>query len=478
MKTIKASIIGLDMTQNVIQVIALKKTQKGYALAGFASMNTPPDSIKKGFIIAPDKIARALKQLWARNKIKCKRVSLALHGEGILLRTITIPFVKEEGIQSVLENRAKQYLAFAGANMVVAWEKLGETVEAGEKKLKVLLAASKRSLVDSYLAALKKAGLFVSGITLPSLAATRALLDGSLKSRASESRILVAIDYNQTFIHLFQGGIISFTHILNYGARDFLSAPDTFDRLVETLNRILASKAEAVKIIFSLSSAKLKDMVKKAEERLAKSVEIGWGTLKPAPELEEAVVALGLARSEPLKINLLPSEVKSAEEWRMHISYFLYSLSGLSLSMLALFFALYLSSYVIESQIAAVKGELSRPTIIFSRLKEVENKTDEVNDLVAGRRQIIQRSPGFYWGEIFQELPTLLPVNIRLTRMEIKEAVVMLGGEARSSDAVFDFMQRLKTSKNLSNVDLQIVKEEEGGLVSFSIYTEKQTDEK
>ncbi len=426
----RTAIVGLDIAEDQIRVATMEKT---------ASIAASPETVTK-----------ALRQLWATNKIKSRRVNLTIHGSDLLLHIVTIPHVKDAEIQSVLRQKVNQYVAFAGVKTAIGWEKIGDVVEVGERKLKILLAVVKRERVDSYIKAVEKAGLFINAIAFPSLASLRALKLSSSRGK----KIFVDVEKKQTFIHILERGAITFVHTHNAGAD-----------LADDLRKVLQRAGEIKNIIFHVADEGLRDLAKQLGEKLGKPVEV---------ELNKT--AQGLAGAESFKTNLLPEDVREREEWRHHIAYSLGAIIGVSLFMLVLFFLFLLAGFILNMQISKVKGRLDNPTIQFAQLKEIENKTKEVKKLIAGRRQLVEKFYGFTWDDIFAELTGLVPEKVYLTKIGIgEEDIVSISGVAKASDYIFDFMNKLKSSKHFKNVDLQIVQQQEraGKMISFRIYAEK-----
>jgi Tfp pilus assembly protein PilN len=387
-------------------------------------------------------------------EFKGKRVNLAIHAEDLLLHIITIPKAKDEEIQSILEGKVNQYVAFAGVKTVIGWEKLGEVAEAGERKLRILLAVAKRALVDSHIAAVEKAGLSIEAITFPCLAVLDLLKKSSLKSGPRENKIFVDLDGQQTFIMFLKGGAIHFVH------------QGRFEGLSGDLKKILQQGEKVSSIVLHSQTQPADNLIEKLNAELGQTV-----------ILELNMTAKGLAQLKRPKINLLPWEVKQAEEWREQITYFLFSVVGLSLFMIALFFLFYLGGFILDRQIAAVQAELDKPTEQFVQLKEIEDKTNEIKELLVGRQRILEKHQGFPWDDVFAELTELVPANVYLTRVEAdQEEAVIISGVAGSSDYIFDFVRKLKEAKHFKNADLKVVREAEeaSGMTEFSIYTEKK----
>ena len=474
--------VGLDITDEVIQVAVLKRSLPGYSLDRRAMIPTPAGSIVNGMVNSPEKVARALKELWSKNQVGPKRVSIAIRGEGIMLRVEVVPYAREDKVEELLRAKLNQYVVFTGAEVVLGWETMEEIAVEGKRWLRVLVAAAKSDMVRSYIEALRRAGLAISAITFPSLAIASALRDGSLKGRISESKVLVAVDEKSTFVHLLQGEKVSLVHTIDIGSDGFMRDESAFNALVDEVNKIIGARKEAARIIFGGGKAGLEEMINREKGRFSRPVEMGWGTLKPSPELFPAMAAVGLARQEPFQINLLPVDEVTAEEWRKSVAYLLYALSGFSLFMLLTFFALNLGSVVLNAQIATVKNELGKPSFQFTQLREIEEKTKKIKELISGRRETMKNYKGLGWDVLLREISGLIPESARLLEIDHRSGnAVSLRGEAMSSGGVFEFIRNLRTSEYFGAVELRLMRlegKQNNDLIGFNIMAEKRSSEK
>ncbi|MBU0501621.1 MAG: pilus assembly protein PilM [bacterium] len=438
----KTKVVGLDITDDRITVAFKEKT---------ASSPTPADSVKAGQIIAPQKIAQAIHKLLAKEKIKSKTVALAIHGPDLLLHVTSIPYIKEAGIRESLEKKVNQYVAYAGTETALAWQKVDETFQDGERKLKLLIAVAKRSLVNSYVKAVELAGLRIRTISLPSIASFNALAETSLKNQARELKLFAHVDKSQVFIHVVQGTAITFAH----GA--------SLDDLIPDIQKVISSYQGIASVVVYCADENLKHLFRDIGQEIGKPV-----------QMETDKVAAGLIKMKSTSLNLLPLDVRLLEEWRSQLVYFLVTVFGTTFFMLGLFFAIYFWGFMIEEQIAEIKAQLSQPNLEFTQLKEIEDKTLEIKALIAGRRQMVEKRTDFKWDDILKKITELVPAKVGLIDIEHREKEILLEGEAVASDNVFVFLRQLKKANYFKEVELRQVRQRQasGDLTTFSIRLE------
>ena len=330
---------------------------------------------------------------------------------------------------------------------------------------KFLLAVARRDLVDSYINAVELAGLLIHCVVLSPLASWQALKEGSLKSKGKEKMIFINVDEQQTFVLVLEGNSVLLTHNLALGAQVLAASPEKLAVLAEDLQKILHREQPIAGVVIHADNSLVNDLVRPLGEGLGQEIKVEYNK-----------TAAGLAQSVDPKINLLPLEVKKLEELREHIFYFLFALTGVAALMIVSFFLLYFWSFTLNNRIEAAKAELSKPSIKFTRLKEVEEQSELVARLIVGRRRMVEKYGNFYWDNVFNELTELVPESIFLSKIDVKDGdVIIVDGLTAKSDNAFDFIQKLKTAKNLKKISLQYVRDSDEfeNAVNFSIYAEK-----
>ena len=97
--TSKKPVVGLDIGSSSIKVVVLKMSSKGIQLKklGFIPLN--PDTIVDGSIMDTGAVATAILDLFAQERIKIKDVVIAVAGNAVTVKRITIPKMTEEELR-------------------------------------------------------------------------------------------------------------------------------------------------------------------------------------------------------------------------------------------------------------------------------------------------------------------------------------------------------------------------------------------
>ncbi len=128
---------------------------KGREAQRLASLPLEPGLVKDGVVHNEDAVASKVRELWATQGIRARRVIAAVSGINCLYRLVTLPELPKELLPEAIRREAGRALGVPLEEVHLSWQTLpslkGETL--------VYLAASPRNAVDGLVSALRKAGL-------------------------------------------------------------------------------------------------------------------------------------------------------------------------------------------------------------------------------------------------------------------------------------------------------------------------------
>ena len=76
--------IGLDIGSSSVKAVQLRRKGSGWALQAFGMQPLVPQTIVDGTIMDQGAVSDAIRQLWARLKLKSKDVAIAIAGHSVL----------------------------------------------------------------------------------------------------------------------------------------------------------------------------------------------------------------------------------------------------------------------------------------------------------------------------------------------------------------------------------------------------------
>ena len=217
----KKSILGLDIGTSWVKAVELFDTGGNFQLTGFSMAKVQSQEDVRG----------AVREALRKGGFKTKRVVTAVSGRSVIVRYVSMPQMSDEDLQSAIRFEADKYIPFEVEEVVLDCQKLEENVEkaeSGDREMKVLLVAVKRSLIDEHVAMLQELSLLPSIIDVDSFALGNAFELTNLNSveMEDEDRVMALIDIGafKTNINVLKGHTSYFTREVYLAGNDFSDA--------------------------------------------------------------------------------------------------------------------------------------------------------------------------------------------------------------------------------------------------------------
>ena len=149
----KASrVLSIDITNESITVVEITAAAKKQTyIHKVLIFETPEDSYEDGTIRDPERIAQAIRTQLQSAGITNKTAVFVMNSTKIINREVTIPFVKENKIASIISANASDYFPVSIEDYVVAHSLLETTTDDnGVKQMRVMAVAAPEAMVRSY----------------------------------------------------------------------------------------------------------------------------------------------------------------------------------------------------------------------------------------------------------------------------------------------------------------------------------------
>lgn len=174
------TLVGLDI--DATGIAAASVTVNGRLRVDQAAvMPLEPGIIRDGEVADVEALAEALRALYRANKGLDKRVRVGLANQKIVVRVIELPYLEDpKEIDAAVRFHAQDQLPMPLEHAVLDYQQLGVVGDETGRRLRVLLVAARREMVERVLAALHSAGLKPEGVDLSAFAMVRALHRASL----------------------------------------------------------------------------------------------------------------------------------------------------------------------------------------------------------------------------------------------------------------------------------------------------------
>lgn len=202
---------GLEIADLSLRLVKIRKSGGRHKIEFWAKKELPQEIIKRGEIRQIDVLAENIKKfVFQEKKIKTNRVAVSLPEEKSFSQVIRLPKMGEEDLKLAAKNEAEQYIPFSREKVYLDVEIVHPLKENKKSKnfSEALLVAVPKITVDSYLQALKKAGLAPIIFETESQSICRSVIAGG---KTSAPVLIVNIYQTRTILTLFAGTSIRFT---------------------------------------------------------------------------------------------------------------------------------------------------------------------------------------------------------------------------------------------------------------------------
>ncbi|MEK7298881.1 MAG: pilus assembly protein PilM [Candidatus Margulisiibacteriota bacterium] len=471
--------VGIDITPTSIFVTVLRHEKGAYQLISAFEEPTPPDIFVKSKFVGPPALANKLKNLLHTHPIREKKLAIAIRGEGTLIKIVWGKPMSDLKTEKWLQDLASKYVVFSGSEIQATWQVASDEIIAGEPQRRLLAAFAKHDLIQTYEKSLLAAGIIGRYMVPPAIAILRASQDATQDTNFSATRMLMVVEAHQTTLLIVDSNIPAYVHTATIGADLLNNSPNTIDQLRLEIQQIVTQfqdKKPVEKIrLFSDDIALGKTLIEQLKSLNLPIEELRCNATGLSQDVQDKIppggmVSVGLALADPFEINFSKWDIRQQESRRFLI-YLALSLIGSSLLMLVIFFGLYFTGAAINRQISHVRHEINDSSQQFNQVLDIEKELTISKIYIVGRRKLITGNSEFVWPAILKEIPAYMTGRIRITQMDAREnQFIILKGEARSSDDVFQFLRQLKASPYYEAADLQeVVHGPQSGLPRFEI---------
>jgi type IV pilus assembly protein PilM len=185
-------------------------------------------------------LSEALKFFFKRHKLPKRNVRVGIANNRIGVRTIELTGIDDpKQLANAVRFRAQEALPIPVDQAVLDFQVLGETVEEGQSKKRVLLVVAYRELIDNYSSACRAAGLRLAGIDLEAFALLRALVSPNLRIGERSALVAVSIGSERSTLGVSDGSSCEFARVIEWGGMSLTIA----------LSRALDLEVEAAELM-------------------------------------------------------------------------------------------------------------------------------------------------------------------------------------------------------------------------------------
>lgn len=211
----KKEVVGIDIGSSSVKLVQLKELKGIYHLLNVGIVPLPPEAIVDNTLMDSSVIVNAIKNLIGSLGVKVKDVACSISGNSVIIRKMVLPAMPVEELEDQITWEAEQYIPFDINDVNMDFQILSPDSN-DPSKMNVLLVASKKDIINDYVAVFNEAGLQLSIVDVDSFAVQNAF-EINHDSSPDEVLALVNLGASVMNINIVKDGITLFTRDVQMG---------------------------------------------------------------------------------------------------------------------------------------------------------------------------------------------------------------------------------------------------------------------
>jgi type IV pilus assembly protein PilM len=257
-------IVGIDIGSSSVKLVQLKEQKGGFTLQSVGILPLPPEAIVDNTLMDSSSIAETIQKLMDNLDVDVKEAACSVSGNSVIIRKIALPAMPPEELEDQIHWEAEQYIPFDINDVNVDFQILDSDTD-DPSKMNVLLVASKKDIVNDYVAVFNEAGIRLSVVDVDSFAVQSAF-EMNYDVAPEEVTALINIGAGIMNLNIVKNGVSLFT-------RDVQMGGNLFTEEIQKQFGVSSEDAERIKITGEgADAARLGETVARVNETLALEV--------------------------------------------------------------------------------------------------------------------------------------------------------------------------------------------------------------
>ena len=228
--------VGLDIGANSIKVVELQGGLKP-RLSRFGKVALPEGALSAGEIKDREQVGKAIKELFAKTKIRSKRVVIAIAGQAAIIRHIKLPLMEDNEVANAIHWEAERYIPFPVDEVTIDYKVIKRYADQNE--MDVLMVCARNDIIYSHIETLRDIGLQTQVVDIQTFSLMRAA--GLEKANSEGAVALLDIGFETSDLMILKDGIPLFTRVIPL-------AGNRFTKTIAANLGITSEEAEEIKI--------------------------------------------------------------------------------------------------------------------------------------------------------------------------------------------------------------------------------------
>ena len=260
----KKEIVGVDIGSSSVKAIQLKEQKGTWHLQNIGLVPLPPEAIVDNTLMDSSSVVEATRNLLKSLGVKAKEVTSSVSGNSIIIRKILLPTMTQEELDDQIQWEADQYIPFDINDVHIDFQILSPD-DRDPSKMSVLLAASKKDIVNDYVAVFNEAGLKLAVMDVDAFAVQNAF-ELNYDVDPEEVSALINIGASIMNINIVKGGFSLFT-------RDVQMGGNLYTEEIQKQFSVRTDEAERIKLTHEIQDGeRLQTVIGRINETLAMEI--------------------------------------------------------------------------------------------------------------------------------------------------------------------------------------------------------------
>jgi type IV pilus assembly protein PilM len=253
--------VGIDIGSSSVKLVQIREQKGIYSLLNVGILPLPAEAIVDNTLMDSSSIVETIRTLVKNLDISAKDVASSISGNAVIIRKIVLPSMTSEELEDQIHWEAEQYIPFDINDVNIDFQILGQD-DNDPSRMNVLLVASKRDMVNDYMAVFNETGLKLSVVDVDSFAVQNAF-EINYGVFPEEVIALVNIGASIMNLNIVKDGVSLFT-------RDVQMGGSLYTDEIQKQFGVSSDEAERIKISGdSPDHGKLRDIMTRLNETLA-----------------------------------------------------------------------------------------------------------------------------------------------------------------------------------------------------------------
>jgi Tfp pilus assembly protein PilN len=486
--------LGIDISDSRISMAMLRHTGSGVKVLRAGSTPLPEGVIKDGSIEQPEVLAKVIKELKSRNRIRAKRAAVSLSTGSMVVHILDAPKGAPSNIGQYIQKELKSYITLSGRK--IAFDFCG--IKSGQRlSNRLLVAAGGSDEIAELTRTCGRAHLDVQAIEPPIFGYIRALFAERIKGKFDNDVLIAVLHGGFLSLCVFKKQIMDFIRIEEIKGEN--TEPGGLCRwLADHINAVIqfydidvtdsSGKWEVTIVADEVklpddAEASLSDNINCAglevmtDQNACRDANIKYNNCKGEP----STLAIGLAvkllgtHQTVLEVNLVPpesAEVKAAKKQlalTTGVITVVLPLLAIAVGMGINRLADKTKTSILDKRQSELEGDISS---VSKELTSLNQQIELLSKRPAEISEILDSRPALGWAKILNDIRIQTPQSVRITELySVGDTGIILKGSALSYEAARTFEKTLNDLEyvNLASLTEASREDNQNGLVIYKI---------